>query len=297
MPSTVLNILPVTLHWALLPASCENTHKLISVLWVCPLLVLVSVKTCAVLAYTQGTCNRHTHLSSWIRVPWVWFHFLSTSFPLCSPPIVHTRVPSPVLSAVCSHPCALPCALRRLFTPESLPLCSPPFVHTRVAFLGVATSSASSRFSLRVFDNWFWSCAVWCTRTQSSCVRVVHVISGESFHFSLHNNLFIPNDLFHPKAPCVVFIQLPWFFHWVRICMMCLKFSFNFLWPHLQYMKVSRPGIESKLYQARDWTCASAAVRFLTHCTTVGTPIWGMFLNPFTLNLLGPESFKIIFYK
>ena len=70
--------------------------------------------------------------------------------------------------------------------------------------------------------------------------------------------------------------------------------SFFFFMGHLQHMEVPRPGVESELqvwptlqlqqprsfnplHWAWDWTCTSAvtqatAVRFLTHCTTAGTP-------------------------
>ena len=79
-----------------------------------------------------------------------------------------------------------------------------------------------------------------------------------------------------------------------------------FLWPHLWHMKVLRPGIDSScscvlgcscgntgyfipLYQARDWTCASAVTQatafgFLTHCTTVGTLEYDVYF-PMLLNV------------
>ena len=66
-----------------------------------------------------------------------------------------------------------------------------------------------------------------------------------------------------------------------------LSLSFLILWPHLGYVEVPGPGIESEpqmqlrqcriLHWARDPTLTSAATRaaavgFLTHCATEGTP-------------------------
>ena len=66
-----------------------------------------------------------------------------------------------------------------------------------------------------------------------------------------------------------------------------LFFFFFFLWLHLWYVEISRPGIESEpqllgffnpLHWARDGTHNSVAthptaVAFLTHCATAGTPM------------------------
>ena len=79
---------------------------------------------------------------------------------------------------------------------------------------------------------------------------------------------------------------------WINYTM--YRFFLFFLWPHLQHVEVPGPGTESEpqphlchnvsnarsfnpLYQAGDQTTASiattaAAVRFLTHCATAGTP-------------------------
>ena len=79
-----------------------------------------------------------------------------------------------------------------------------------------------------------------------------------------------------------------------------VKYFFSYiLWPHLQHMEVPSQWLNlscicdlhcscgnarsfNPLCRTRNWTCAftvnqAAAVGFLTHCTTVGTPDVGYF--------------------
>ena len=66
----------------------------------------------------------------------------------------------------------------------------------------------------------------------------------------------------------------------------CSLDLFFFSWLHPQHMEVPKPGTESEpqlqQHQARNQTCTSAvthaaAVRFLTHCATAGTPTTARF--------------------
>ena len=92
---------------------------------------------------------------------------------------------------------------------------------------------------------------------------------------------------------CVLFLQFPLIF-------------FFFLGPHRQHMEVLRPRIETEtqlqpkptfnpLHQAGDRThtlaeTQVAAVRFLTHCATAGTPIT---VNLITTQILNSTAIRI----